>query len=61
MGMRAAARDKKKKRKLKRKNNKLLYEKHFGIAEKSLLLVIQGQNYVKVLMNLVILYRMGQL
>ena len=34
MGMRAAARDKKKKRKLKRKNNKLLYEKHFGIAEK---------------------------
>ena len=34
LGIRAAARDKKKKRKLKKKNNKLTFQKNFGIADK---------------------------
>ena len=35
LGMRAAARDKKKKRKLKNKNNKLISQKHFGLVDKT--------------------------
>ena len=34
LGMRAVARDKKKKRKLKKKNNRLKYQKYFGLVEK---------------------------